>query len=98
MQVVTNIAKGNKYGTCNMMGCGRVISLIYNNVNERYYCCKCAMEINKRNPEFKKYYGRDVCEYDGDKKELKKKDIMGVTDNTMRLIGAKQSIGTRRLG
>lgn len=76
MQVVTNISKGSKYGVCNMMGCNRPVSLIYNNVNEDIIVVNVLWISIKRILSSRSIMGgMCVNMMVGSKKELKKKKI-----------------------
>jgi hypothetical protein len=69
------IPKGSKYGACNRTGCVRNHALVKNNGNGKYYCLECALRLNDQNPEYKKEYGKELCEYDGVSKELIGKEL-----------------------
>lgn len=54
--------KGDFEDGCYRKSCTNMISDWYNHSTHKYYCRKCANQINKFNQEFKEQNGYNLCE------------------------------------
>ncbi len=62
--------KGIKNGNCNRTDCQEPEAIYFNYATRKWYCHKCAVKINKLNPEAHVMFGHDLCLYNPDTTDI----------------------------
>jgi hypothetical protein len=60
----TKADKGLKGGSCNITACQKPGAVWYNHSMDKYYCTKCARDLNRVNWDAVKTYGYELCTLD----------------------------------